>query len=613
MIKKKRSRIGTIMLAMAFLLTSGPGAGNAAAANGANTADAGNTGRAVSVASNISPVTGGIEITGVTATTGQGDHFKLGNEVLLSKYRYLLDGKKVGLITNQTGVNSKGESTINVLARETSFQLTALYGPEHGIDGQAAAGAYVESYVHPQLGIPVYSLYGATRMPSASMLENVDILLYDIQDIGARTYTYISTLNYCMQAARKYHKTIIVLDRPNPLGGLTVDGMVLEEGYETFVGVDNLPTAHGMTIGELALFFNRNIGADVKVIPMEGYSREMIWQDTGLTWIPTSPNIPDLDSLFGYMSTGLGEGTGIYQSDKFKWIGGKGVDALAFAKLLNQAGLPGVVFIPEYKGTAGGVRLSIQDYHTFNPAKTGIYALAYAHSLNNFKVPKSGKTMVMFDKIMGTNKIGQWLEQGLTPQQMEANYLPELNKFRAERQKYLIYGRQAGEHQEPQQPEQPVEPAQPENPEQPNQPVEPQVPEQPGEEQTPEKPQQPGQPDGAVPPLRLIVKGQNVEFDSEPYIDANDRLMVPVRAILEALGATVDWDEAERTVSISGQGHTLLLKIDSTRAVVDGGQRTMDTCPVIKNERTMLPARYVGEYLGFTVDWDEETRTVTVE
>ena len=339
----------------------------------------------------------------------------------------------------------------------------------------------------------------------------------------------------------------------------------------------------------------------------------MIWQDTGLTWIPTSPNIPDLDSLFGYMSTGLGEGTGIYQSDKFKWIGGKGVDALAFAKLLNQAGLPGVVFIPEYKGTAGGARLSIQDYHTFNPARTGIYALAYAHSLNNFKVPKSGKTMVMFDKIMGTNKIGQWLEQGLTPQQMEANYLPELNKFRAERQKYLIYGRQAGEHQEPQQPEQPVEPAQPENPEQPNQPVEPQVPEQPGEEQTPEKPQQPGQPDGAVPPLRVIVKGQNVEFDSEPYIDANDRLMVPVRAILEALGATVDWDEAERTVSISGQGHTLLLKIDSTRAVVDGGQRTMDTCPVIKNERTMLPARYVGEYLGFTVDWDEETRTVTVE
>lgn len=613
------------MLAMAFLLTSGPGAGNVVAANGdnvVNVANAGNTGRAVPVASAISPVTGGIEITGVTATTGQGDSFKLGNEVLLSKYRYLLDGKRVGLITNQTGVNSKGESTINVLARETSFQLTALYGPEHGIDGQAAAGAYVESYVHPQLGIPVYSLYGATRMPTASMLENVDVLLYDIQDIGARTYTYISTLNYCMQAAQKYHKTIIVLDRPNPLGGLTVDGMVLEEGYETFVGVDNLPTAHGMTIGELALFFNRNIGADVKVIPMEGYSREMIWQDTGLTWIPTSPNIPDLDSLFGYMSTGLGEGTGIYQSDKFKWIGGKGVDALAFAKLLNQAGLPGVVFIPEYKGTAGGVRLSIQDYHTFNPAKTGIYALAYAHSLNNFKVPKSGKTMVMFDKIMGTNKIGQWLEQGLTPQQMEANYLPELNKFRAERQKYLIYGKQAVETQGPAEPEQPKEPAQPETPAQPGQPaepqgpeqpVEPEQPEQPGEEQTPEKPQQPGQQDQTVPPLRVIVKGQNVEFDSEPYIDANNRLMVPVRAILEALGATVDWDEAERTVSISGQGHTLILKIDSTRAVADGVQRTMDTCPVIKNERTMLPARYVGEYLGFTVEWDEQTRTVTVE
>lgn len=581
------------MLAIVFLLALTGGASRAEAETTANTENI-STSTAVPVASGISPITGQIEITGVSPTTGQGATFQLGNEVLLTKYGYLLNGQRVGLITNQTGVNSKGESTIDVLARQTSFQLTALYGPEHGIDGLAAAGAYVESYVHPQLGIPVYSLYGATRMPSAAMLENVDVLLYDIQDIGARTYTYISTLNYCMQAAQKYGKTLIVLDRPNPLGGLTVDGPVLEEGFETFVGVDNLPTAHGMTAGELALFFNRNIGANVKVIPMEGYNRKMTFHDTFLTWIPTSPNIPDLESVFGYMSTGLGEGTGIYQADKFKWIGGKGIDALAFAKLLNQAGLPGVVFIPEYKGTAGGVRLSIQDYHTFNPAKTGIYALAYAHSLNNFQVPKSGKTMVMFDKIMGTNKIGQWLEQGLTPQQMEANYLPELNKFKAERTKYLIYGKETEELEQPEEPETPEQVEQPEKPEQPEQP------ELPGPDQTP-------------PPLRVIVQGKNVAFDSEPYIDTHNRLMVPVRAILEALGAAVDWDEAKRTVEIKGQEHTLLLKIDSTQAVVDGQQRTMDTCPVIKNERTMLPARYVGEYLGFTVNWAEKTRTVTVE
>lgn len=605
------SKKGMAMLLVVFLVVTCFCAGAVAdvPADAADTNDASNTNNtnnqyAEPIRNKINPITGAVEISGVRGRTGEGETFKLGNEVLLTKYRHLLDGKKVGLVTNQTGLNSKGESTIDVLARQSTFQLTALYGPEHGIDGQAAAGAYVASYVHPQLGIPVYSLYGATRMPTAEMLQNIDVLLYDIQDIGARTYTYISTLNYCMKAAQQSNKTVIVLDRPNPLGGLTVDGMVLEEGYETFVGVDNLPTAHGMTIGELALFFNREIGADVIVIPMEGYSREMIWQDTGLTWVPTSPNVPDIDSVFGYMSTGLGEGTGIFQSDKFKWIGGKGINAEAYAKLLNEAGLPGVTFIPEYKGSAGGVKLSIQDYRTFNPAKTGIYALAYARSLNHFKVPKSGKTMVMFDKIMGTNKIGQWLEQGLTPQQIEANYLPELNRFKAEREKYLIYGSKVSAPSTQPGAEQPGQADE-------NQPAEPgQEQGQPGQVEPAPGTEQPGQ---ALPPLKVIVQGENVVFDSEPYIDGQNRLMVPVRAILEALGATVDWDEITRTVSIQGQGHSLLLTIDSKQAVVDGQKRTMDTTPVIRNSRTMLPARYVGEYLGFTVQWDEKTRTVTVE
>jgi len=230
-----------------------------------------------------------------------------------------------------------------------------------------------------------------------------------------------------------------VLDRPNPVGGTIVDGPVLEDPYITFVGVDNLPTAHGMTAGELAQFFNRKIGADLKVVPMEGYTREMIYQDTGLSWVQTSPNIPDLDSVFGYMATGLGEGTGIFQADKFKWIGGKGVDAQRYADLLNQAGLPGVTFIPEVRGEAGGVRLQIEDYHSFNPARTGIYTLTYAHMLNNFTVPKSSQTIIMFDKIMGSNKIGQYLEQGLTPQEIVARYTPGLDQFKAERHNYLIY------------------------------------------------------------------------------------------------------------------------------------------------------------------------------
>ena len=144
--------------------------------------------------------------------------FRLGNEVLFSRYHHLIEGKRVGLITNQSGVNSRGESTIDVLAQDPSVNLTALYGPEHGIDGQAKAGAFVESYIHPTLGIPVYSLYGSTRMPTEAMLQDIDVLLFDVQDVGARTYTYISTLNYAMKAAKQYGKSVIVLDRPNPLG-----------------------------------------------------------------------------------------------------------------------------------------------------------------------------------------------------------------------------------------------------------------------------------------------------------------------------------------------------------------------------------------------------------
>jgi uncharacterized protein YbbC (DUF1343 family) len=392
----------------------------------------------------VEPAGDGIEQTvplpgSVCETGGAAAPFKLGDELLMAKYHYLVAGKRVGLVTNQSGVTGTGESIIDLLAGDKSIQLVALYGPEHGIDGTASAGAYVESYMHPSLGIPVYSLYGSTRMPSAEMLDGIDMLVFDIQDIGARSYTYMSTLNYCLVAAQKYNRPLLVLDRPNPVGGVIVEGPMMEDPYITFVGVDSLPMAHGMTAGELAQFFNRKIGANLTVVPMEGYTRGMIYQDTGLQWVQTSPNIPDLDSVFGYMATGLGEGTGVAQGDKFKWIGGKGIDAQVFAGLLNNAGLPGVAFIPETRGEAGGVRLNIQDYHSFNPARTGIYALTYAHSLNNFTVPKSGQTIVMFDKIMGSDKIGQYLEQGLTPQQIEANYAPALKQFKEERKQYLIY------------------------------------------------------------------------------------------------------------------------------------------------------------------------------
>ncbi len=364
---------------------------------------------------------------------------KLGNEILLADYFYLIENKNIGLITNQTGVDSQGNSFIDNLLATKGAKLIALYAPEHGLDGTARAGAWVNSYIHPEYDIPVYSLYGSTRMPTQEMLLKIEILLFDIQDIGARTYTYMSTLQYCLIAAEKFNKPIIVLDRPNPLGGMIVEGPVLEDKFKSFVGVDNLPMAHGMTAGELALFYNRNIGADLTVIAMEGYHRAMSFADTGLPFVQTSPNIPDMTSLYGYMATGLGEGTGVFQRDKFCWVGGVGIDAIQYAELLNGAGLPGVFYIPEDQGTAGGVRLEIYDPYGFNPAKSGIYALAYAFMLGDFHIPKSTPdNIVMFDKVMGTDKIGRYLEEGFSPQQIEAFYSSELQRFIDERENYLI-------------------------------------------------------------------------------------------------------------------------------------------------------------------------------
>lgn len=486
--------------------------------------------------------------------------FKLGNEVLFERYMHLVEGKRVGLVTNPTGVNSKGEKTIDLLHERAN--LVALYGPEHGIDGKAAAGVYVESYTHPTLNIPVYSLYGATRRPTTAMLQGVDVILFDIQDIGARSYTYISTMYYVMEAAKANGVSVVVLDRPNPVGGEICEGPVLEDFTIGFVGIDNLPIAHGMTVGELARFFNRKIGADLQVVPMEGYTRDMIWQDTGLTWVPTSPMVPYVESAFGYNATGLGDGTGIRQDDFFRWIGGTGINSIKFAALLNSSKLPGVIFKPETRGTQGGVRLQITDFRAFNPVRVNLHALVYGKQLTNFSVPKSGTTynsLSMFAKIMGGNRFGQWLEQKLTPQQIEARYAAELTKFKNDRQPYLIYGYHGG-------------------------------------------------------------KGPNLQVDNtptfsdvQPYIDRNNRAMVPYRVIAQALGAKVHWKEKERSVTLQKGDSTIVLTVGQKTVRLNGKVITMDTAPVIQGNRTMVPVRYVSELLGAFVHWDQASATVIVK
>jgi len=495
------------------------------------------------------------------ATPPAHTHFRLGNEVLLERYRHLVAGKRVGLITNQSGVNSRGQSLIDIFAADPGINLRALYAPEHGIHGKAAAGAYVESYVHPVLRIPVYSLYGATRRPTAAMLASVDVLVFDLQDIGARTYTFISTMNYAMAAARERGIPFVVLDRPNPLGGMIVEGPVLEEGYQTFIGVDILPMAHGMTIGELALYFNRLIGAELTVVPMGGYTREMLFQDTGLNWVQTSPNIPNLASAFGYMATGLASGSGVVQANQFTWVGGAGLQSIRFAALLNGAGLPGVAFTPEDRGTLGGARLTITDYRKFNPARTGLHLLFLARSQWPFPIPRSGPAptqLSMFDRHMGTSQVARWLGENLSPQVMESRYQAALQAFRQVREQYLLYGFRG----------------------------------------------QRGQP-------ALIVNGHNLYLPVPPFI-AHGRTLVPVRALAQRLGARVTWVEAQRAVIIERDTISMRLVIGSDRAVVNGSSFTLDTAPVIRQDRAMLPVRFLSERLGASVDWCGVTSAVII-
>lgn len=363
----------------------------------------------------------------------------LGNERILGEYRHLVEGKRVGLITNQTGVDAAGVPTEDRLMADPGVNLVALYSPEHGLDGKTKAGAWVESYVDPKTKLPVYSLYGQTRKPSPSMLKGVDVLLYDMQDIGSRTYTYISTLNYAMRAAKENNIPIVVLDRPNPLGGEIVEGYMREDRFQSFVGVDRMPMAHGMTAGELGQYFNRNIGANLIVVPMKNWTRNMVWEDTGLPFKQTSPNIPNLESAILYMATGSGEGTGIGQSDYFHWVGGKNLNSQAYANALNRAGLEGVRFVPQNKGNRGGVNVVITDPHKINPARVGIYTLATANRMRPITVPQLKKPYHMFYLIMGNEKYAQDFRAKKSPEEIVKSYQKDINEFKQIRQQYLIY------------------------------------------------------------------------------------------------------------------------------------------------------------------------------
>jgi uncharacterized protein YbbC (DUF1343 family) len=370
-------------------------------------------------------------------------------------------GKRIGLITNHTAVNAQGHSTVDVFKTHAAgygFTLSALFSPEHGLTGAHYADEKVADSKDPS-GIPIYSLHGKTRRPNKEMLQNIDLLVYDIQDIGSRSYTYISTLFYAMEEASKMNIPFYVLDRPNPLNGLTVDGPMLEKAWRSFVGYINIPYCHGMTVGELALYFNTEykVGCSLTIIPMQGWERRMTFADTKLTWIPTSPHIPEAQTTFYYPTTGLlGElqivNIGIGYTLPFKIVGAPWIDAESFAKKLNDQHFPGVHFHPFYfrpffgrfaQSNCQGILIVITDPHEYLPVTTQYLIIGMLKTLYPIEfqeaLAKASHRAEMFNKVNGTAEVYRIIkDEKYVIWKLRELHSTERSDFLKKRQTYLL-------------------------------------------------------------------------------------------------------------------------------------------------------------------------------
>jgi uncharacterized protein YbbC (DUF1343 family) len=374
-----------------------------------------------------------------------------GVNVLLASYTEFLAGKRIGLITHRAGADAEGWPTNLRLAADPRLNVVAFFAPEHGLAGDLPAGAYVPA----QAGkIPTYSLYSSLRRPSAEMLAGIDAFVFDLQDVGMRAYTYISTMAYAMQAAAAADKLFVVLDRPNPLGGERVDGPVLDPAFGSFIGIYPIPVVHGMTIGELAQFFNREfgIGARLVVIPMFGWQASMQWEDTGLPWFRPSPNIPSPTAAQLHAATGLMEGTnlwvGVGTSIPFEVVLARWIQGYLLADRLNERQLAGVTFTPYAVTRAGkrysGVRLILTDAGRFQPATTAVHILDAIRRLHpgslRFGAPKSG-SRYMFDLVWGTDAVRMGIMRGDPAAVIVGRWAEELRRFHEIRKQYLLYPR----------------------------------------------------------------------------------------------------------------------------------------------------------------------------
>jgi uncharacterized protein YbbC (DUF1343 family) len=375
-----------------------------------------------------------------------------GIDVLLDDSMALVRGRRVGLVTNQTGVDAHGVSDVERL-RAAGVQLVALFSPEHGFRGAADPGAAVASSIDSATGLPIYSLYGRTASPTDSMLAGVDLMLVDLQDAGARYYTYIATATEVMKAAVKRNMPVVILDRPNPIGGVMA-GNVLDTAFRSFVGLLPMPMRHGLTLGEMARFANDTLGihADLTVVPVAGWQRRDYYDETGLPFIRPSPNLPTLESLIHYPGLCLFEGTNLSvgrgTEHPFEQIGAPWLDADAVLARLSLAPPPGVAFEPvtftphapgdgKYADSAvQGIRLRVLSRAQYDPVQTAVMLLA---AIRDAQPGKLTFIASHFDRLAGTDLLRVGLRSGLGAAQLMRGWESEREAFRKRIARYVIY------------------------------------------------------------------------------------------------------------------------------------------------------------------------------
>jgi len=380
----------------------------------------------------------------------------------VNTYAAWFTGKRIGLITNPTAVNAHGEYIVQIFQKMAHVRITALFGPEHGIHAKQDAGKKIVSTKDDLSGIPVFSLYGKVRKPTTQMLAHVDVLVFDIQDIGTRYYTYIWTMALAMEAAAEQGKPFVVLDRPNPITGVRVEGNILDKQYASFVGLLPVPVRHGLTVGELARLFNgegwlkNGVQADLKVVPLKNWRRSVWFDQTGLPFIKPSPNMPDLETAIVYPGLCLLEGTNVSEGrgtlQPFKHFGAPWINARKLTEALNALNLSGVVFSeahfvprsikgmaanPKYLGhTCNGAQIKVTHRDIFKPFRSGLKILETLQRLYPDSLRWHRKH---FDRLCGTDQIRKTIISGGNLEALINSWQDKLERFNAMREKYLLY------------------------------------------------------------------------------------------------------------------------------------------------------------------------------